>query len=193
MKLKTTTKFGAAALVALALTSAAQALPYINGDIQFIGAAQLNNAVLANATGVTSFGSVTSMFPTGSFATPGYLTNPTVFTSPWMFNTVAPGISPFWTAGSFTFDLTASSKLPSSTPTFLDVSGFGTVSAAGFAPTAGTWTFTISSASGSANNGNFSFQSSATSAGVPDGGATVALLGFSLLGLHGVRRKFATR
>jgi hypothetical protein len=65
----------------------------------------------------------------------------------------------------------------------LTLSGRGLISGAGYTATDGDW-------AGTFNSGGGTFTWSASTA-VPDGGTTIALLGASLLGLYGARRKFA--
>jgi hypothetical protein len=193
MKSKTISKFGAASIAAFVLTSAAHALPYLNGVINMgtnfsvLGAGiKLQNAGgavttnLATAAGVKTWVGAIVTSSSGSFATalPG---SPVSFAQPWVF---ANPYTPLWSVGGFTFDLTSS--MVTHLPSFLLVEGTGLLHAPGFADTPGFWTF---STQGSAAQGVFSWSSSTNS--VPDGGATVALLGFALLGLHGVRRKLA--
>ncbi len=66
----------------------------------------------------------------------------------------------------------------------LVLTGYGIMSLTGFDPTPGNWSFSADTVSGV-------FTFSSQTAAVPDGGTSVALLGLSLLGLAGARRKFA--
>lgn len=70
----------------------------------------------------------------------------------------------------------------------LILTGTGTINLTGFSPTPGTWSFSADQALGSAQ---FTFSSQTAPRKTPDGGTSIALLGFSLLGLIGARRKFA--
>jgi hypothetical protein len=185
MKLKTTSKLAAALVAAAALTSAANAA-FVEGKIDFGIVVTLDSQNLGSATKVMSWDTtfvtlVTDDYDT--FANPG---NPAIFTAPWTFNSGA--VTPLWTAAGFSFDLSSSAVNGVQTNTFLNVVGTGTVTGNGFDPTPGTFSFTITNQGGAAGNGQFSFV--ASTATVPDGGTTVALLGVSLLGLHGLRRKF---
>lgn len=66
------------------------------------------------------------------------------------------------------------------------MNGLGTIIAAGYDDTPGAWSFSADSANG---GGEFTFSSqTAAVASVPDGGATVALFGLSLIGLQAARR-----
>jgi hypothetical protein len=195
MKLKTTSKIGAAVIAALALTSAAQALPFLNGVINMGTNFQVGGAgvVLQDAGGVatTNLGlaagvqSWVGAIVTSSSVDFSVVANGSAvtFAQPWVFATPQ---APLWSVGGFSFDLTSATV--SSPGSFLLVEGSGMLKAAGFEDTPGFWTF---STQGQAAQGVFSWSSSTNS--VPDGGTTVALLGFSLLGLHGIRRKFAKR
>ena len=182
MKTRSYSKLSAPLLIALALSSAANAA-FISGLISFDGVANLDNVNLASATKVDTWYGVEAGIPiTGDFAT--YVSNhdPAVFTPGWSF--VSGAVTPLWTCDGFTFNLTSSAVL-FQTSNSLVVSGTGTVSGHNFQPTAGTWDF--STQTGSA--GAFRFSASST---VPDGGTTMALFGFSLLGLYGARRKFSS-
>jgi hypothetical protein len=103
------------------------------------------------------------------------------FSAPWSFTS---GLAMLWTVDGFTFDLIASSIVFQGGG-FLSVSGTGTITGHGFTPTTGSWFF---SAQDDPADGVFSF-SGGTQGSVPDGGATVALLGLALAGIEGIRRK----
>lgn len=93
-------------------------------------------------------------------------------------------VAPLWitTAGTLaSFDLTTITSIGEPAG-FLNLAGTGTAKLAGFTETRGDWTFTATN-----NRGEFSFTSINTPR-VPDGGATLALLGVSVLGLGGMRR-----
>jgi hypothetical protein len=91
------------------------------------------------------------------------------------------GATALWSVGGFTFDLIASTIVLHDFGILL-VTGTGTVTGHGQTFN-GTWMF---SAQGEGSGGIFSFSASSN---VPDGGATVALLGLSLAGIEGIRRK----
>ncbi len=173
--------------MALALTSAAQA-GYINGTIGFVGSATLNNSNIALATAVNSWsGAAAGGLPgagapiTGDFI--GILVGaPVTFGSPWTFSSPKVGL---WAVNGFTFDIGSSlvSVGVLGGQTFLNVSGTGLIKKAGFTDTPGVFSFTAQTP-GVASVFTFSASGNA----VPDGGATVALLGLSILGLGGVGR-----
>ena len=186
--MKLVSKIGAALFAAFVLSSTASAVR-INGVIGFTGGASLNNANLSLATQVVEWDTtIVNVLHTGDFA--GISTGTAVMLAkPWDLTTAAPGIVDFWKVGGFSFDLTSSTRYyDSSGLGFLSACGYGWIKKAGFEATEGTWSFSTQNPGAGAN---FSF--SASTAAVPDGGATVALLGVSLLGLHGLRRKFSKR
>ena len=186
--MKLVSKIGAALFAALVLSSTASAVR-INGTIGFTGGASLNNADLSLATQVVEWDTPkVGVIHTGDFSA---ITTGTdvVLWQPWDLTTAAPGIVDFWKVGGFSFDLTSSTRYydPAGLG-FLSASGNGWIKKAGFENTEGTWSFSTQNPGA----GNL-FTFSASGAAVPDGGATVALLGVSLLGLHGLRRKFSKR
>ncbi len=172
--MKLTSKI-AATFAVLALASTAQAAK-INGVISFDGQATINGT----NTGVTTFTGVTSGIPiTGSFSAFVAPNTPVTIAAPWLFN--SGPIANFWSVGGFTFNLSSSSVIFQSGFNVL-VGGTGMITGNGFDPTPGTWSY--SSQNGAGSNVRFS----ASSNSVPDGGATLALLGASFLGLGGVSR-----
>jgi hypothetical protein len=186
--MKLVSKIGAAFFAAFVLSSTASAVK-IKGVLGFTGGASLNNANLALATQVVEWDTPkVSVIHTLDFA--GIATGTdVVLVDTWNLSTAAPGITNFWQVGGFSFDLTTSTRYyDPAGQGFLQASGYGMISKEGFEDTVGTWQFS-SQAPGDANLFTFS----ASGAAVPDGGATVALLGVSLLGLHGLRRKFSKR
>ena len=165
----------------------------IQGNINLAGAVQFNTHSLLTAASVNTwfdahgnagFSSVTSG-GTGDFASIPAGTQATM-AQPWIFNpsTATPGL---WSVGGFTFDL-LSSTIVAQTTTLLAISGTGTVSGNGFAPTSMDWMFTAQNAGGH-NMTTFSFSANGVSGAVPDGGTTVMLLG-GALGALGMARRF---
>lgn len=183
----------------LVCTSAAQAV-FISGSINFSSGAgggivfqdSLGNVTtnIGAATGIKSWllseveegsGSF-DVVPDGSAVS---------FAQPWIFNP-STSATPLWTiAGpeNFSFNLT-SSNIAFQNGSFLAIAGTGTLTGTGFDPTPGTWNFTTQ---GVAADSKFSWSSSTVAAAVPDGGTSIVLLGGSLLGLYGLRRKFSVR
>ncbi len=190
MKSKTTSMFGAAAIATLALCSSATAAS-INGEIIFIGGANLDNSSLGSASQVNSWDGPLGLDNPIVLAVTGDLdtfTNPgaqATFASPWVFGS---GQAALWSVDGFTFDL-SDSTIVSQSDVFLNVTGTGILTGHGFDPTPGTFAFTISDTGGPNIDQRFGFV--ANTASVPDGGTTIALLGVSLLGLHSIRRKLA--
>jgi len=164
---------------------------YINGAVTFFGTADLDTTSAGTATTVENWfglGGVGSPFVAtadGNFAlAAGTLVN---FAEPWTFN--SGPVDDFWVAGAYTFDLTSSSILTQTlNPGTVTVIGTGFVSAAGFDSTFMTWRFSTQDPSAGAV---FSFSASGNATGVPDGGSILALLGVTLVGIEGLRRKLA--
>ena len=162
----------------------AQASPIITGDITFGGVVTFDSTHLNLAKEVTAWNLAIVTSDSGSFGSIPVLSSVSLAT-PWIFNP-STATMPLWSVGGFTFDLTSSTIVSQST-TFLNITGVGTLSAAGFTTTPGKWSFTVSNAGGRPQT-TFGFTSD-TSA-VPDGGATAALLGIALTGVEVFRRKF---
>jgi hypothetical protein len=176
---------------ALGLISCAFCVQQAQADnvITFAGGAELGDA---NGFAVNSVNDATQVIgwldemgnrPTvesvsGVFAQFATVGDTVTFTPTWSFN--SGPIAMFWTVDGFTFDLIASQIIYQANG-FLAVYGTGTITGNGYtAP--GTWRF---STQDDPSNGVFSFSAST----VPDGGATVALLGLALAGIEGIRRK----
>src|SRR5437764_1244979 len=171
----------------------AQAVP-IAGTIQLGGAVQFDSSSLNMAhrvnCGFDTFGnpghSTVQPGNTGTFASilPGTQAD---MAQPWIFNpsTPTPGL---WSVAGFTFNL-MSSTIVHQSATFLSISGMGIVTGPpGFDPTPMTWAFTTQNAGGQSHM-IFSFSANTAAGGVPDGGATVMLLG-AALGALGMARRF---
>ncbi|MFZ0917274.1 MAG: VPDSG-CTERM sorting domain-containing protein [Candidatus Udaeobacter sp.] len=160
----------------------AQADP-IQNVITFAGGAELNSGSVNTATAVTGWLDEMGNGPTvqsvsGVFAQFANVGDTVTFTPTWSFN--SGPIAMFWTVDGFTFDLIASHIIYQANG-FLAVYGNGTITGHGYNKS-GTWRFSTQDDS---SNGVFSFSAST----VPDGGATVALLGLALAGIEGIRRK----
>jgi hypothetical protein len=169
----------------------AQAVPTLalNGSITFAGGVQLNTGSVNTATQVTGWLDQNGIMPAvmsrdGDFTAFVGVGDIAAFTAPWNF--VSGPIAPFWTVDGFTFDL-ASSSLISQGGGFVNVLLTGSASGHGFGPTFFTGRFSAQDPpAGTPPTFSFSVSFGPT---VPDGGATVALLGLALAGIEGMRRK----
>ena len=174
----------------------------INGSVTFGGTCTLDSGMtVAGATEVTGWFGLSGDNTTKPFvaSSSGNLsaTGGTTVTmpAPWVFVNAQAAL---WTytasdGDTFTFNLNAGSSV-SNNGTSLDVSGTGTITATGphaFDPTFGVWNFTTQNPAGGASDTIFSF--SAASGSTPDGGLTVAFLGFALVGIEGLRRKLLSK
>jgi VPDSG-CTERM motif len=165
-----------------------QAVP-ITGQISFSGRVALNNNNPLLATAVNTWRDSVNLHIgfCNAFGVDGSFTGITGLAamSPWTFGVVVGGARPaLWSIGGFTFDLSSSTVIMRN-PTDLVVTGIGVIHGGpGFDDTEGTWDFHLSNAGGRFH-ADFSFDSSADS--VPDGGATVMLLGAALGALGMVR------
>lgn len=179
-----------ATMAIIAFTSSAQAvsLQSIVGEINFVGTAALNGPI-TTATGVQTWtGGAAGGLPgaaaliNGDFSSVSVNT-PVTFAAPWLFANATPSL---WQVGGFSFDIGSSLVVRGPTipgSSFLAVTGTGFIKKDGFRNTPGTFSFTTQGPDGEST---FSFSSTVKS--VPDGGATLALLGVSFLGLGGVSR-----
>jgi hypothetical protein len=173
--------------LALGLISCAfcvqQAQADSNNVITFSGGAELNSGSVNTASAVIGWLDEMGQGPTvqsvsGVYAGFVGIGAMVTFTPTWTFN--SGPIAMFWTVDGFTFNLIASSIVFQGDG-FLAVSGTGTITGHGYT-SSGIWRF---STQDDPSNGVFSFSAST----VPDGGATVALLGLALAGIEGTRRK----
>ncbi|MBA3543276.1 MAG: VPDSG-CTERM sorting domain-containing protein [Chthoniobacterales bacterium] len=171
----------------MALTGNQTEAAMINGAITFAGGAVYDTNSLATATRVNAFSDVNVKSCDGDFAGFVSVGDTVTMATPYIFSpsTPTPGL---WSVGGFTYDL-ASSTVVFQNANFLLIQGTGTVMGNGFDATPGSWSFTSQSPSA---NGVFSFSASTAAQGVPDGGTTVALLGFALAGVEILRRKLAS-
>jgi hypothetical protein len=175
-------KIASVAAIALALVQTSQAA-FITGNIGFSGLAVYDTGSVDTATKVISWVTPVVSGTTGSFSGIGNNT-PVNFAPMWSFNSPT-GINPFWSVGGFTFQLLSSVITAQKGDGFLSVVGTGIVSAKGYQDTALNWRF--STQDPALGNNQFSFSASSNS--VPDGGATVALLGLALSGVGLLRKK----
>jgi hypothetical protein len=163
----------------------------ITGNINFAGAATLNGSLAAatavnsvDATILTSLSTGSYVGATGPVTFNGFIFNPSTGSTPLQLWTFDSGV---W---DYSFELeTLTVKTQNSS--FLNITGTGVETITGpgstYTPTDGTWTFTINNSDPSGAGVSFGFASETST--VPDGGATVALLGSALVGLSVVRRK----
>lgn len=199
MKITLTSLKAAGVVLAVAgMALSAPAIPTsISGDISMSGTVTIDGTGFNTATKFTAFQNVFVGGPaalSGDYAgTSGAAVTMTPYT--WSPPTASTPISPLWSFTSagktYSFDLSVL-HMDFSSPTGLLLSGLGTAHITGSgvekldttgrwnlsAQTLGTATFTYSS-------------STSVSAGVPDGGSTVAMMGAALLGLGLLRRYLA--
>lgn len=173
---------GAFALATVGMASAAT----IHGALTIAGGATLNANSTDSATGVTSWVSPTVFSRDGDFASYILAGDEVTMVDSWTFDSLIE-VANFWSVGGFTFDLT-SSYVSLQSDGDLIVKGSGWISGNGFEATAGSWNFTSQNPSA---NGVFSFSASTAvqPTSVPDGGATLALIGSVLIGLGTVARR----
>jgi hypothetical protein len=176
-------KFAGVAALVLALSQTLQAVP-ITGAIGFTGRVSLDTTSAGTATEVVNWVNPAVNGTTGSFTTVANATSVN-FASPWFFTTTSP-INTFWTVGGFTFQL-LSSWITYQGGGSVIVNGTGIVSGNGYTATTLGWSFTTQDPAVTSNPSTFTFSASSNS--VPDGGATVMLLGIALSGVALLRRK----
>jgi VPDSG-CTERM exosortase interaction domain len=143
----------------------------INGNIGFSNVAAFNGSYVGHVI----LGQQVTMSGGNSFPA-------------WVFNPSTP-TDPLWEVGGFTFHLTSATVVMQDA-TFLNIKGVGTVSGNGFEDTTAKWAFTVQNAGGGTGD-FFSFSANTAAQGVPDGGSTVSLLSFGLLGLAALRSKLS--
>lgn len=154
----------------------------IVGNLTIGGGAIFNTADLGTATAVSSFSNTKVESSDGDFA--AISVNTLVTITAYTFNPSGP-VANLFSVGGFTFDL-SSSSIAYQNSIALVVEGEGTFTGNGFDATPGVFNFSSQKPSSA---GIFSFSASAGNASnVPDGGATVLMLG-GALGLLGVARR----
>jgi hypothetical protein len=198
----------AAAISCVAFSNQAQAVP-INGDIQFQGTVTADHAsapaVVTTVTFVGPF-QVIGTAPENGINNYSTVPNGTIaafaaslsFTGEGLSAVLNGALMPLWTftigTTTYSFDLLSLSAAVvggvSGGNAVIALTGSGISHITGFTDTLASWSLQGSTANG------FVFQlSSNTTAsggvGVPDGGATVALLGLSIVALWAVRRNLA--
>ncbi len=162
-------------------TQDAVAIPSpISGGAVFGGFGKSNSF---NGTITLNFGQMNLIGAFGDFAN---ASNPVQFNSFSYTGTgtsavlTASPVSPLWKMSDFSFSLFSLTNAVAAS-SYLNVQGTGIVYGNGFAPTEGSFWL-----GGVGSDGNYKFEFSTTLAkgvSVPDGGATVFLLGGGLLGL----------
>jgi len=159
----------------------------MNPALNFAGGVELNSGSVNTASQVIGWldengGMPTVVGASGNFASFVNINDPVNFTSPvWNFSAGGP-VTLFWTVDGFTFNLIASTVVFQQDG-FLLISGTGTVTGHGYNNRPASWHFT---AQDEPSMGVFSFSGGIE---VPDGGATLALLGVALAGIEVIRRK----
>ena len=151
------TLFAVVALLGAGVTL--EAAP-INGSISIKGGAELNMNSVNTATKVTGWLNGAGAKPTvasrsGSFTAYVTVGASVTMNQPWTFGSGLPAL---WSVGGFTFNLTTSTIVRQANG-FLAVSGTGTITGNGFAPTPGTWKFSTQNPPAA---GVFSFSASTT-------------------------------
>jgi hypothetical protein len=181
----------AISMVAAVCAVSVQADPMIPGgsEIDLQGIATLNGS-LGKATADKSNVDVYAVEPlTGPYS---LVPNETFVPTFNAFKFTGASATPLWqfSVGSktYSFDLTDDSLVYQSSAALV-VAGTGTLNITGYAPTTGTWDFSIVDATAGKNTFAFSFTDSNASTAVPDGGLTVALLSGALTAMSLIRRK----
>lgn len=184
-------KFAAVFSLATGMAASTASAVQISGSIPLSGGliAQ-DNAALPVALGSATQLQITSSLvglAIGDFA--GLSGATATWVPTFVINPSTPYVS-LWTATSgpltASFDLTGINIVIQNN-TFLNISGSGMLNLTGKDPTPGSFTFTVTE-----NGGVFGFGSAATAKPrpVPEGGASLALIGLGLLGIEGARRRW---
>ena len=167
----------------------------LNGAIGFTGGVTYDTSSAATASQVTSWITPVANLVSGDFKTPAPFaitpgTAATFTSSIWNFNTVAP-MNNFWSVGGFTFKLLSSYVVSQGGTAGLNgyvaVAGTGMVAGNGYTDTYMSWSFTSQDPKAGSNPDSWTF--SASSNCIPDGGATVMLLGLALSSMALLKRK----
>jgi hypothetical protein len=183
---------GAVAVAAGLLSAGSASAELITGSLGYtsIFGFTSDDSNLTLATSITHGASVLSGTVDGTFAAEGLTPGtPVALFNPLSVNTAAPlapmplPAGPIWSVGGFTMTLTLMFEKVGNTASTLDLEGLGIISHPDYEDTVGRWTATYN-----AQGSNFTFSSSSTTE-IPEGGATLALLGLGLLGLEGARRR----
>ncbi len=165
-----------------------QAVPTITGGVLFTGGSlTVDTGNLATATKFNSFSGSVVMFGSQSGSYASVPTGTAVTWTPFTFSlSLLPNpVNPLWTftlnaTDVYSFSATSVTVIQQSAG-FLDVKGNGIAHIDGFSDTPGNWYI-----HSTGENTYFTFGAGTK---VPDGGATVALLGIAVCGLGFLRRK----
>jgi hypothetical protein len=186
MTRSTFTKSILGTLAGLALGTSAQAAQ-ITGTLSYISATMPNNSDLTQATAFTFAGIGFVVSATGDLTGVGTSVTTAAGLSGLPLGLGnAPAtvpVSSLWSGNGFVFDLTTL-NIDFRSATQFNASGKGTITAPGFDPTPGTWTFVVTG-----SGPVLGFAAGSEAKPTPDAGATMTLLGLGLVGLGLVRRK----
>jgi hypothetical protein len=185
-------KLAGVATMAIVLTQSLQA-NQISGNIGFTGLVEYNTTSAGTASDVVGWANTQVLGTSGSFTTIANGTAASFTSATWALATSST-IDNFWVVGGFTFDLLSSHIVSqgygASGDGFVVVSGSGQVSNDGGATwSAINWSFTSQDPAVGSNPEVWTFSASANNSAVPDGGATVILLGITLSGVALLRKK----
>lgn len=166
----------------------------IVGGISFTGNYTANDPSSLLTSTLITFGEVRTTSTTGDFLT--NVGDNELVTTPGILAINAAQIpqanTPIWDVKDFSLVLDTLVE-QFNTKDSLVLYGTGTITGpSGFDATPGDWTATFNRA-GSRSYATFSFSASSAAQNVPDGSASIALLGISLLGIEGIRRKLIFR
>jgi hypothetical protein len=192
-KFKILSLFAAAVVGCSLLCQQAHAIP-ISGSISFTGNGSAS--VSGGTTTITPTSPWTIVGGTGDYlgvsGTAAF--NPISYTGTDGSATLTAPVVPLWifTIGAVTYSFDLTSLLNANTVVFptttTGMTGTGVAHITGRDNTVATWS--LSGGGAFPDTLTFAFSTtSSTGAGVPDGGLTVAFLGFALVGVEGLRRK----
>jgi len=180
---------GILAVAAGLLGASSAAAATITGGVTFSGLANTDGPI-TTATAITSVPNFNVLAGTGDYAAIPFNTAGTM--TGFGFNPSTTPITPLWsfTFGGLTysFDL-LTINVDSQTANDITLSGTGVAKITGFTDTPGNFFLTLNPPDVNSGAGyRFGF-SSGVDTNVPEGGSAIALLGLSLLGLEGARRR----
>lgn len=183
----------------LGVGAQAIAIP-ISGSIGFYGGAVLDDASIADATGVSTWNMIRvfGVTPGSSLDTTVDIFDSVTMADGWSFDSPQTAL---WSVGGFTFDLT-SSWIVAQNSAFVSVAGTGVLHGNGFEATLGEWYFTSFGNDQSRRKFTFSATDSIELTiptnpsvpnnpnvpSVPDGGTTLLLLGGGMVAVASLAR-----